>query len=323
MDALDRLGYDSASLLAQSGLRRSDLDDPDGRVPSSATGALLGGAMQQRPLKNLGMRLAVEVPIGAFPLVDYLVVTSESVGAGLRQLARYFRLMNAPYALELREDEDPVRVIYSGRGNPVSFEFGLTLCLLHFKRETEGRLTAAYASFTHRPEDAAEIEHVLGCPVHGQGLWNGFAVSREGWRLPLRRQDSVLRDMLEQQARDTVARLPVNDDVATRVRRILASRIAGGDTQVQTVARELATSARSLQRRLAAEGLSYQAVLDATRRDAASRYLADRTLSIGEVAYLLGYSEPATLHRAFKRWTGCTPQVFRSRLRDAGGVESA
>jgi AraC-like DNA-binding protein len=89
--------------------------------------------------------------------------------------------------------------------------------------------------------------------------------------------------------------------------------MAEGDVQIETVARALATSTRSLQRRLAEAGISYQQLLDNTRRDAADEYLADPRLSIGEVAYLLGYSEPAAFHRAFKRWNGITPQSFRKQ----------
>ena len=50
---------------------------------------------------------------------------------------------------------------------------------------------------------------------------------------------------------------------------------------------------------------------DAARKEAAGRYLAEPSLAIGEVAYLVGYSEPAPFHRAFKRWYGVTPDVFR------------
>ena len=76
----------------------------------------------------------------------------------------------------------------------------------------------------------------------------------------------------------------------------------------------------SLQRKLAEAGLSYQELVDATRKTAASEYLSNATLSIGEVGYLLGYSEPAAFHRAFKRWHGVAPQVFRGQR--AAGTSS-
>jgi AraC-like DNA-binding protein len=105
------------------------------------------------------------------------------------------------------------------------------------------------------------------------------------------------------------------DGVALDVRRALASRVGSGDTRIQTIARTLATSVRSLQRRLAAAGVSYQQLVDLARRDAAERHLTDSLLSIGEVAYLLGYSEPAAFNRAFRRWPTETPQAFRQRQR--------
>jgi AraC-like DNA-binding protein len=100
------------------------------------------------------------------------------------------------------------------------------------------------------------------------------------------------------------------------VLRVLASRVGDGDARIQAIARTLATSARSLQRRLAAAGVSYQELLDLARKDAAERYLIDSPLSIGEVAYLLGYSEPGAFSRAFRRWNKETPQAFRQRQRD-------
>ena len=112
------------------------------------------------------------------------------------------------------------------------------------------------------------------------------------------------------------------EGVALDVRRALASRVGGGDTRIQTIARTLATSARSLQRRLAVAGVSYQQLLDLARKDAAERYLTDSPLSIGEVAYLLGYSEPAAFNRAFRRWRNETPQAFRRRQRFKRGNTS-
>jgi AraC-like DNA-binding protein len=105
------------------------------------------------------------------------------------------------------------------------------------------------------------------------------------------------------------------EGVALDVRRALISCVGGGDTRIQAIARTLATSARSLQRRLATAGVTYQQLLDLARKDTAERYLTDSPLSIGEVAYLLGYSEPAAFNRAFRRWHKETPQAFRQRRR--------
>ena len=87
--------------------------------------------------------------------------------------------------------------------------------------------------------------------------------------------------------------------------------------RIQALARTLGTSARSLQRRLAVAGISYRQLLDVVRKEAAERYLSDARLSIGEIAYLLGYSEAAAFNRAFKRWRGEGPQAFGRRERRA------
>jgi AraC-like DNA-binding protein len=121
--------------------------------------------------------------------------------------------------------------------------------------------------------------------------------------------------MLERQADAIAPRMPPVNALGLEVRRALMSRLARGESDIELVARDLAMSSRTLQRRLASAGLSYQDLLDSVRRDTAERSIADSALSIGEVAYLVGYSEPAAFHRAFKRWTGVTPQAFRQRLR--------
>jgi hypothetical protein len=153
LEALARLGYDKQALLAAAGVNVSNSEDPDARVPCQAIGGMFGYAIRTRPLKNLGMKLAVETPIGAFPLLDYLIVTCENVAQGINQLARYFRLNDAPYALEICEKDDPVRVIFHGTRDSLTFEFGVSLVVLHLREETEYRLSAEFVSFTHRPED--------------------------------------------------------------------------------------------------------------------------------------------------------------------------
>jgi AraC-like DNA-binding protein len=311
MDAFECLGYDTDGLLASAGIPAEDTKDPDARVPCEYLGRVISSAQQQRFTPNLGMELARATPLGAYPLIDYLVMTSDTVGAGVRQLARYFRLVGNPVLLDVHADADPIRIEMAS-GDPFGCEFIATLIVLHLRTETDRRFSADSVSVRHQPDDAVTWERVLGCPVHQAASWNGISVPQTSWRLPLRRRDPVLRQILEARADDVLSRLPTRTGIALQVQRALAARVAGGDTRIDALARTLALSARTLQRRLADEGVSYQELLDDARKEAAGRYITESTLAICEIAYLLGYSEPAPFHRAFKRWYGMTPETFRS-----------
>jgi AraC-like DNA-binding protein len=220
-----------------------------------------------------------------------------------RQDQRYLRITGAPFAIHVRDDTDPIRVEMTTLTAPFAIEFDAALMVLHFRKEAEGPFAAAL-SFKHALDDAAEFARILGCPVTSNASWSGISVSLQTWRLPLRRRDPILRQVLEVHANELLARLPAGTGVALEVHRALAPRVAGGDTRIESIGRDLGMSARTLQRRLADEGVSYQKLLDDARKAAAGRFVAESTLAIGEIAYLLGYSEAAPFHRAFKRARG-------------------
>jgi AraC-like DNA-binding protein len=233
----------------------------------------------------------------------------------VRQLARYYRLVGNPVVITVHDEVEPIRIDMAASA-PFGVEYLASLMILHFRTETDGAFAAAQVSFQHTPDDVGGFERILGCPVRTNASWNGVSVSSGAWRLPLRRRDPILRHVLEAQANDILARLPARAGLALEVQRALAARVAGGDMGIDSLARQLAMSGRTLQRRLAAEGVSYQALLEDARKEAAERYISESILAIGEVAYLVGYSEPAAFHRAFKRWFGVTPEGFRRKQRE-------
>jgi AraC-like DNA-binding protein len=315
--AFDELGYDPHSLVVAAGLDTTDLDDPDLRLPCTIWDALLSQAQRARFTPNIACRIAMRTTIGAFPLLDYLIVTSDTVGAGLHQLRRYLQLTGNPVAIEISEESSTFRFACIGSPLPFAVEFLCTLVILNLRQETDGKFTARRVSFSHQPDDAPAIVAALGCPVDSAASWNGLLISRDNWNLPLRRRDAVLRSVLEQQADALLARLPREVGVVADLQRVLASHQAGTDLAIGAAARLLATSARTLQRRLAEAGTSYQEVVDRWRKEAAAHYLTHAVLPICEIAYLLGYAEAASFHRAFKRWHGTTPEMFRKRMRQA------
>jgi len=313
VEALARLGYDTPPLLAVIGVDEATLADVEGRVRCDAYGALVAAAMRQRPLTVLALRIAAEIPLGAYPLLDYVVLSSTTVRDGLEALVRYHRLTSSPVVVELRAAERPPRLLlHAGADAAFGVEFVAGLAAKHLRAETEGRLRLLGASFAHALDDVAQAERILGCPVTQNASWSGLAFAADDLLLPLRRRDPILRELLERQADELSATMPELGAVAMEVRHGLQRRLAAGlDVRMAVVARELATSARTLQRRLAATGLSYATLLDEVRREMAERHLRDPRLAAAQVGYLLGFSEPAAFHRAFRRWTGTTPQAFR------------
>jgi AraC-like DNA-binding protein len=105
--------------------------------------------------------------------------------------------------------------------------------------------------------------------------------------------------------------------IRAKVENALVGALPKGSATVSNIARALAMSARSLARRLNEESTSYTEVLDSVRRELAIRYLEDKTFSISQIAWLLGYSEVSSFNHAFRRWTSTSPKAVRSQSRES------
>jgi Arabinose-binding domain of AraC transcription regulator, N-term len=226
IEAMARLGYNVDVQCAQAGVGRSVLErDPDARISCAIWLPIFQREMQPRPLKNFLFKAAAAIPIGSFPLLDYLIGTSDSVSDAVRQLKRYLGLVDNPHVIDIRDGEDPVSVVFVSRDGRPTDEFGIALTLLRLREEAGDAFRPSYISFQHMPEDTAEIEEMFGCSVRVCAEWNGFALSQSTWSLPLRRRDPILAKLLQQQADEAIARLPRMDGVLYDVR-ATRSRIA-------------------------------------------------------------------------------------------------
>jgi AraC-like DNA-binding protein len=104
-------------------------------------------------------------------------------------------------------------------------------------------------------------------------------------------------------------------DVGEQVKHTLKRSLAGKRPTLQHVAREMRTSVRTLQRRLTDAGITFQQIVEDTRRDLAHHYLKQSTVELNEAAYLLGYEDANSFFRAFHLWEGITPGDWRTRHR--------
>jgi AraC-like DNA-binding protein len=129
--------------------------------------------------------------------------------------------------------------------------------------------------------------------------------------LPTMRPDPDLVSVLGRRLRQLEPSGAEERSIAAAVRARVEEDLPSGDVTAARVAAELDLSARTVDRRLAAEGTSFRGVLDGVRRARAEQHLRDPRMTPGEIAFLLGYSESSAFHRSFKRWTGLTPREFR------------
>lgn len=165
--------------------------------------------------------------------------------------------------------------------------------------------------FSHpRPADTGEHERIFECPVRFGADACQLVIARDVWDTPCPGRDPALFSLLDVHARTLLDQL-ASPDVVGRVREAIEAELRGGNPKIESVARRLAMSPRTLQRRLRDQGVLFNDLLDAMRFRAAKSYLAQRDIASREVAYLLGFAEQSSFNRAFKRWSGQTPVEFR------------
>jgi AraC-like DNA-binding protein len=161
------------------------------------------------------------------------------------------------------------------------------------------------------PEPAAAYRDYLGISI-STGPAATVAFSERDAARPFLTANEAMWEFFEPELRRRLSTLEAGARTADRVRAAMLELLPVGGATVPGVARELAVSARTLQRLLHREGTTFQAVLTATRESLARHYLGQGQLSSSEIAFLLGYEEPTSFHRAFHQWTGQTPE--RTRL---------
>ena len=168
--------------------------------------------------------------------------------------------------------------------------------------------------FEHQqPNETSEHERIFQCPIFFGATANEVVFDSEYLNLPIVMADARLCALLDRHATELLMRYPREDSLVERVRTLMKDELNGGDASLEMVAERLGMSARTLQRKLHGLGVSHQELLDEMRKDLAMRYLREPEMAVCEVAYLLGFSESSAFHRAFKRWTGTTPNEFRRR----------
>jgi AraC-like DNA-binding protein len=264
---------------------------------------------------TLGLHVGAVQPHGT--LLEYVAGASPTLRAALGQIARYIGLVshNVKWVLGARGPDGLTtfeeQATYAPAAIPPQLrEFGTALCATRVREWFQRSPREVW--FAHAAQGPAEeYRQIFGCPAFFEREGNALRYDDEALQAPARRHDPQLFAILESHAARVLAETPATASFRERVRREVVQRLREGEPGMGAVAEALATSERSLQRKLQAEGVSFRDVVDEARHKLAVVYLGDQSLSMTDVACLLGYSEAAAFTRAFKRWTGRAPSQAR------------
>jgi AraC-like DNA-binding protein len=308
-----------APLLQRAGLSAHDFDVREQRISAASQGKFLEYAAEAMDDGAFGLHLAKEANPREAGLLFYVTSAASNVGEALALFARYSRIANeavrikrAPAREGLIAEISFIGLSRHAAKQVTEFGVGVTIKAL---REIAGRkIRPTHLSFLHaRNSNLREFEDFFGCPVEFGASGDQVAFSNETLALPLVTEDPHLLETLR----------PICDEAAKERGTAVGSLRAAVENEAQKllphgkakrhrVAKTLGHSERTLTRRLADENTTYEEVVDQLRRSLALQYIKEPSLSLSQVAWLLGYEGSSSFNRAFVRWTGRSPSATRN-----------
>ena len=312
-----------ADLLSSAGIAASALLDLDNRIPLDRFAALMrhGKAMSGNPAFALEFGAASD--FRRFSVVGLIAHASATMTEALTQLNRYGRLVidvegvgNGP-RFQLHHTNGQCWM-QDCRINPNEFpeltETTWSRFICWTKREFPQATYALEAHVTHaRPEYAEAYERLWQVPVTFGSHWNAIRRTLSWGDVEIAPHNRYAFGVLTDRGDALLQELEHAQTMRGRVEALLLPRLHTGEASIDAVAAHFGSSRQTIYRSLKAEGVTFEQVLDELRRRMASHYLNAGKVSVNETAYLVGFSDPASFSRAFKRWTGMSPRAARTR----------
>ncbi|MFK7733374.1 MAG: AraC family transcriptional regulator [Pseudomonadales bacterium] len=315
---LEAEGIDPAPLFDRAGVDLNTLRDPSVRMPSEVFHLLLEQVELASNDPVFGLTMAKFIHPTTFYSLGIAMYCSETLGGFLDRLAKYYRLVttNDEMVVDVQDDCYRLRAVHV---NPVEFspvrEDGIASIVVKIIRVAlhdhyEPKEVALRRS--HPGEEAGEYERFFGCKVTFDAPYTEILLPVEDVARKLPSANPVLSEMYEQLTVEYLKKID-RIDFPARVRKELVWLLPSGVSSKEQVASALNMSTRTLYNKLEQSGTTFREVLDDTRHTLADQYFRQE-LPIYEIAYLIGFSDTANFSRAFKKWTGVSPNDYRQQI---------
>jgi AraC-like DNA-binding protein len=311
-------GADYDDMLHRSGIRMAELEDPDNRVALARFKSLMRAGQMLCNDPALALHLGAVINVEA---IGCFVGNFAETGAdGLALMNRFARLnvevectSNDRYVVE--QDGEHTWLVDT-RTHPDEFHelteyaFARLVCSTRARGDANPWITAV--QFTHdQPSYFEEYHRVFQMPIAFGCAKNRMLLRDDAWLAGrMNAYSPAVLHILSEHAELQLAKLEADRSVRGQVETLLTQLLQSGEATVEVVAARLACSRQTLFRRLKDEGTTYAQVVDDLKHRLALHYLLDDNLSVSRTASILGFSEPASFSRAFKRWTGSSPRDY-------------
>jgi len=234
----------------------------------------------------------------------------------LNRMARY-KKMCPPESLRITEEGEHCTIELEWlnteqAGPPLLVGITLAFLLELGRRGTGQPLKTRFVEFSQSMGDVHTLEAYFGCPIRIDAKCNRLTLQRSDLDLPFVTYNEELLEILTPALDRSLYEQQSSRSTTETVKWIIKRSLTGGRPDLQIVAKELGMSDRTLQRRLTDENTSFKHLLTQARHEQAREYLADPTLDIKEVAFLIGYEDQNSFYRAFRIWEGETPTNWRT-----------
>lgn len=313
-------GADRAILIESAGMDPGTLADPDNRVALPHYVQLLRTAQSLTGDPALALHFGETVGMSKISILGLIMEASATMGEAFLQLQRYGRLAAEIEGIaegprfELTNRFGKVFMV-DRRQNPNAvpeLTESAFVSLVCGPRRFLSRPHVLSVQVTHpAPAYSGEYERIFQCPVHFDREWNAMELHPQVADWEVAPGSHYVFGILSRHADKLLAELDAAKHLRGRVEALLLPVLHRGDVSADDIAAQLGFSRQTLFRKLKEEDTTFSAVLDDLRQRVARLYLQGESASVNDTAYLVGFSDPSSFSRAFKRWTGQAPSAFR------------
>lgn len=311
-----RSGADIPALLAESGIARPVLDDPDARIDREALIRLMLAVMKQTEDEFLGFGQGRKSKPGTFSMMAHAVINCSNLEKAVLRGLKFYELFDLDVysALERSGEMAEMRIYASPRLDfrEVIIE-SMIFLWLRFMSWLVGKAIEPESielDFERGGKDD-DYRALFNCPVEYGKPYSRVTFRRDYLDLPLVQNELSLSKFLKESLAQLIDGNIHNVGLPAQIRAIISKEYGSNFPDFSEICEKLNMTPQTLRRRLKEGNTSYQEIKDAIRKDASIYYLSKPELSIDEIALLMGFSEASSFHRAFKKWTGKTPSVYR------------